>query len=281
MKELLVPIDFSVEAYNALGLAHQIAEKTGARLKLINIVEFIYPPQMVTMGPEVSNYMDSKFMKEIIENVTTKMEKIVNDPKFGNIEISYEVEVGSPLTSIGAEIAKNKVDLVVMGSKGASGIEETLVGSNTEKVVRKAKCPVLVVKSSVKLEEINNIVFATKFTEKQDNVIRELKRFQEITNSKIHLLKINPFKDNEGEEEAMKYMDEFAKNNVLQNFTLNYRKDDVEEEGIIRFAEEINAQMIAMATHGRTGISHLIFGSLTEKIVNHARRPIWTCSLKI
>jgi nucleotide-binding universal stress UspA family protein len=71
-------------------------------------------------------------------------------------------------------------------------------------------------------------------------------------------------------------METFAKKLKLENYTLNIFNDYSEEEGIIRFSESINADMIAMATHGRKGFAHVLVGSIAEDVVNHAKRPVLT-----
>ena len=68
--------------------------------------------------------------------------------------------------------------------------------------------------------------------------------------------------------------------NSLQNYTINIYNDKVEEDGIIYFAQDIEADLIALATHGRTGLLHLLSGSIAEDVVNHAKRPVWTFRLK-
>jgi hypothetical protein len=75
-------------------------------------------------------------------------------------------------------------------------------------------------------------------------------------------------------------MEEFAKHFKLSNYTINLRNDAYETDGIISFASEVKADMIAMATHGRRGLLHLLTGSVAEDVVNHVDCLIWTCSLK-
>ena len=72
----------------------------------------------------------------------------------------------------------------------------------------------------------------------------------------------------------------FVKENNISNYTLNIYNDKVEEDGIIFFAQDIDADLIAIATHGHTGLVHLLSGSIAEDVVNHAKRPVWTFRLK-
>jgi hypothetical protein len=71
-------------------------------------------------------------------------------------------------------------------------------------------------------------------------------------------------------------MERFAKKLCLKNYTLNVFNDLSEEEGIIHFANSINADLIALATHGRTGFAHVIAGSIAEDVANHSRKPVLT-----
>lgn len=75
-------------------------------------------------------------------------------------------------------------------------------------------------------------------------------------------------------------MEEFVKEHQLENYSMEVFNSSSEEEGIIEFAEDSNADLIAMATHGRTGFLHLLSGSIAEDVVNHAKRPVWTMKVK-
>jgi nucleotide-binding universal stress UspA family protein len=71
-------------------------------------------------------------------------------------------------------------------------------------------------------------------------------------------------------------MQNFANKLNLKDYTLNVFNDRTEEEGILHFASSVNADLIAMATHGRTGFAHVLVGSIAEDVVNHATRPVLT-----
>jgi len=79
---------------------------------------------------------------------------------------------------------------------------------------------------------------------------------------------------------AMKLLEDMATRNMFKDYKISTFNDITEEEGIIYFADQINADLIAMGTQGRTGIAHLISGSIAEEVVNHAKRPVWTYRLR-
>ena len=87
--------------------------------------------------------------------------------------------------------AKNDIDLIVMGSQGASGLQEMFIGSNTEKVVRRSKIPVLVIKKEVDDFVVDNIIFASDFNKESKSTFHRVVHFAELFNAKVHLLYIN------------------------------------------------------------------------------------------
>ena len=280
MKTILVPTDFSEQANYALDVAHAIARKSNASIKLLNIVEAPGGGSFNSMG-EVTTVdpMDNVFMMEMLNHMKRRIKELAGNSRYSDVNIATEVVVGNPFSSIANEITTSKVDLVVMGSKGASGLEETLIGSNTEKVVRRAKCPVLTIKNKTDINSVKNIVFASDFKGNDDNVMDAIKQFQQFFDAKLHLVKVNTPNNFTSDRELKVRMREFAKRHSLDNITYNIYNDAVEEDGIIYFADEINADVIALATHGRTGLMHLLSGSIAEDVVNHAKRPVWTCRI--
>lgn len=280
MKTILVPTDFSDQANYALDLAYSIAKKSGGEVKLLNVVEAPHGTSFNAMGEVAApDGMDTVFFVQLMDRIKEQLHKLASNLKYKDINISTSVEVGNPYEHISRTIVDHDVDLVVMGTQGTSGMEEILVGSNTEKVVRRAKCPVLTVKSPVEADSIKNIVFATDMRDNHDVLIKELTKLQQLFGATIHIVAINTPANFETDRYYRKEMQKFADKHNLQNYTLNVYNDDVEEDGITYFAEDINADMIALGTHGRTGISHLLSGSIAEDLVNHAKRPVWTFNI--
>ncbi len=278
MKNILVPFDFSEEAENAFKFAQEIAALSSAKLKLVHIIEIPTTQHFNTMG-EVNleeNYVDKVYMVELVDKRKKQLKEIEKELGVQPFPFSTRLSFGNPYAGISKEIAEMKADLVIMGSKGSSGLEELLIGSNTEKVVRHAKCPVITVKSPTKVKDIKKIVFASDFSDDSKKVMLKLKDLQTLLEASLYLVKINTPNSFENSKKSKQKINDFIKTNKLENVKVDIFNSSSEEEGILEYAEDLEADLIAMATHGRTGFLHLLSGSIAEDVVNAAKRPVWT-----
>jgi len=281
MKKILVPTDFSKEAQTAAEVASGIARKSGAQLILLHVIEEGSSDSFKVTGEVVKGKMEDKlFMLKLIEKSKKQMEKLADSSFFSGVKVIHELRVGSPYHGMRTIITEQKVDLVVMGTAGKTDLAEMIIGSNTEKVVRHAHCPVLTIQKKPTRSDFKNIVYATSMSKDEEVFSRIVKRAQEMYDATVHLVRINTPGNFQRDAVVKKYMNDFAKKLQLKNYTVNVFNDITEEEGIIYFAESINADMIAMATHGRTGFAHVLAGSIAEDVVNHSKRPVLTFVVK-
>jgi nucleotide-binding universal stress UspA family protein len=222
------------------------------------------------------NWEDRIFTLKLIERAKKQMAKLTEDSKLAGIKVRQELRVGTPFHGMRTIITEKKVDLVVMGTAGQTKLEEMIIGSNTEKVVRHSNCPVLTVHKKPLRADFKNIVYATAMSKDEEIFSRVVRKTQELYDSTVHLVRINTPGNFQRDIVVKKYMQDFAKKLQLKNFTINVFNDLSEEEGIVYFADSINADMIAMATHGRTGFAHVLAGSIAEDVVSHSKRPVLT-----
>jgi len=281
MKSILVPTDFSKPSFVAAEVAVDIAKKAGSKVVFLNVVEEATDGSFNVEG-QVSQgrWEDRLFTFKMIEKAKKQLEKMVKDPKFAAVDVTGELRVGNPFHGMRTIITEHKVDLVVMGTSGRSKTESMLIGTNTERVVRHAKCPVLTVHEKPASTNFKNIVYATAMAKDEEVFSRIVKRAQTLYNSTIHLVRINTPGDFQKDHIVKDYMEKFAKKLQLKNYTINVYNDLTAEEGIIRFSDSVNADMIAMATHGRTGFAHVIAGSVAEDVLGQAKRPVLTFVVK-
>lgn len=277
MKKILVPTDFSAEADHALEGAYQLAQYQDATIHLVHVLDFPLADDDVPMGPV--EVVPGGYLKQAKQEAQERLEKIIAKKKFANVRITSEVRVGNPYQSIVRALLKKRMDLVVMGSKGATGAKEILLGSNAERMVRFSPSPVLIIKGKTNLTKIRNIVYATSLRDKERPVVQALRKLQQAFDAQLHLVRINTITNFLEDPSAMEQLRSLAKTSRLRNYTLNTFSDIREEEGIIHFADEVGADLIALATHARWGLLHLLGGSIAEDVVNHTQYPVWTMSL--
>ncbi|MFV7234382.1 universal stress protein [Flavobacterium sp. ZB4R12] len=271
MKRILVPTDFSEHAEDALKVAAQIAKKNNCEIFLLHMLEL--PGQMsdaISGGSGIPEVM--LFIKKANET----FQKIKERPYLNGISVSETVQFERASDGILSFCKKNKIDLIIMGSHGSSGIEEMLIGSNTEKVVRLSDIPVLVIKKDIGKFEARNFVFASDFSKEIKKPFKKMIEFTKIFDANLFLVMIctpNSFKTT---LVAEKVMNDFIADFDIQNYSFHIFNDVNIENGILNFSNTINADLIGLCTHGRTGLAHFFNGSISEDLVNHTVKPVIT-----
>jgi len=281
MKNILVPTDFSTAASNAMDVAFDIAKRRGAGIVLLHVVEEAESESYNISGEVTEESGENRlFTFKLLEKGRKKLTEFINNPAYEEVEVVGELRLGNAFHGITSIIAEQNVDLVVMGVRGHSAAEEIILGSTTEKVVRRCKKPVLTVHQKPLTLDFKNIVYATSMDESESEFVTLVKETQKFYDAVVHLVRINTAGNFRSDFEAKAAMADFIKAQGLVNCTVNVFNAYSEEEGIIYFADSINADLIALATHGRSGFIQAWGGSIAEDVVTHARRPVLTRRIK-
>jgi nucleotide-binding universal stress UspA family protein len=273
MKKILVPCDFSDSAVQAFKFAVEIANQSKGEIALLNVVEIPVIHENVMM-PTFS--FEDTYLKEMKDRADIDFAKMKSKWAKDGLKVSTHVEYGAPTPTISKFIKEKKIDLVIMGTKGASGLKEFFVGSNTEKIVRWSPVPVISLKESVKASSIKNIVFPSMLHEDEEELTMRVKALQDFFKAKLNIIYVNTPANFRTDVTTHKMMQDYAERFMLKDYTLNIFNDLNEESGVAHFVNEIKGDMVAMSTHGRKGLNHLMSGSIAEDMVNHLELPIWT-----
>lgn len=273
MKRILVPVDFSQEAESAAKVAATIARKTGSEIFLVHMLEL----PVTTIDPAEMNTISSEpqiiyFMKLAHQ----KFDKFKKLPFLKGLRVVESIQFQHAFSGIIDESEKNNIDLIVMGSQGASGLQEMFIGSNTEKVVRRSKIPVLVIKQSIEEFAVNDILFASDFNKESKSTFNRVIDFANLFEAKVHLLYVNTIHNFNTTKNIESRIAKFMKDFDFDNYTQNIYNDISIEKGILSYARDIDADLIALNTHGRSGLSQLFNGSIGQELANHALRPVVT-----
>jgi len=279
MNKILVLTDFSDEADKALEVAATIAKLTSASIDFLNVVEPIQSDGVAMSGGNDS-HMENLFTLKLMEHNQKEVNHRAHKSIYMDITTVGVVRTGETFSEIQKYVEEHKIELIIMGSKGSSGLKEVFIGSTAERVSRFSQCPVLIIKDEVPEFKIENIVFATNAESGVREAIKTLKAFQNLFGAKIHILNVNTPNNFYGTRTMNTMLQEFADSHGLSNYSLNIYNDSNEEDGIIHFAEDLNADLIFIGTHARTGLSRLLSTNISEDVVNHSRRPVLTVHIK-
>lgn len=281
MEKILVPTDFSENARHALGVAAKIAAKNKSRLGLL------HTNTAIAFAPVLPEYEFAGIydMKEYYDRAADEFrhlkKELTAEPKFLKLEIDTRVEEGTLHSSIRRVADEDGADLVVMGTKGISGATEFFVGSNTEKVIRTAPCPVLAVPEHSGDFDPKTVVLASTLTEEQALVFSYLALWQKMWPFKVKVLYLNNPRSFGSKKEIDAMASALAERAGLKKVDTYININTFNEEAtILEFAQQENADMIVMSTHQRRGVSHLLFGSLTEDAANHSPIPVLSVPLR-
>lgn len=279
MDKILVPFDFSDVATHALNFAADLARKNEAKVTVINVIEQPTPDTIKTMGIRDYDPMENLYMMKLIESVKAKMENLMTESGYKDINLNYKIVLGQPFNEITEEIKTEGIELVVMGTSGASGAQEFLVGSNAERMVRYSECPVITLSEPADVSKIKSIVVASNFQDVPKSFITHISRLQEAFQAELRLVKINTPASFTITRNDKKQMEDFIKQSRISKCTYEIYNFSNEEDGIIAYAEDINAQLIAVGTRQKKGLGHFLSGSIAEDVVNHSKVPVWTFGL--
>lgn len=275
MKRILVPTDFSPKAENALKVAADVAKRFGYEIYVLHMLEM---PLHLLTDNFVNDNQNPPEAVLFMKMAHKRFKKLLDKAYLKDIHVQETVEFTNAFEGIIDNVDKYNIDMIIMGSNGASGMEAVFVGSNTEKVVRYSEVPVLVIKEDIPGFKIHDFIFATDFTPQGRDAFLRAYTFAKTIKARFHLVyinTINTFKTStEIEEKMKKFLGELERDQ--ENLTLTVFNDKTIEEGVLNFARQTNAQLMGIATHGRKGLAHLLNGSISEDLVNHAKKPVIT-----
>lgn len=274
MKKIIVPIDFSQHSEYALKAAALLAKSNNATIYALHMLDI----QEISLSESASQQQEKAvfFLKLAEKKFKTFLEKAYLED-VNVIPVIKHYKVFSEINAIAEEV---KADVIVMGSHGASGLKEFFVGSNTEKVVRYATLPVLIIKNELSDVDFSDIVLTTDFSEESIPAFKKALKTLDFLNARKHILYVNlPNESFRTTTEMDALANKFllkAEGNVDRLINVNFVCDRSIKNGILNFSNTVGADLISVLTRGRKGISHIFEGSVAEDVANHSTLPIIT-----
>jgi len=275
MKTILVPIDFSDYSEYALEVAAKIAKRHDSSIVALHMMGL---SQAVLTKDDSQEVFEAMYYMKLADK---RFQDFLDRDYLEGIEVQTTVQNYKLFHEIDSVAQEFNADLIVMGSHGSSGLREVFVGSNTEKVVRNSEIPVLVIKNRMGDEPMNKVVFANDFDKNNVTSFLKARNLFNALDVEMQMVYINTpgdgFRSTQEMEE--KVVDFFIEANVNGEYSVNdvkYYSAYSIEEGIFAYSNKVDADLIAIPTHGRKGLAHFFSGSISEDLVNHSDLPVIT-----
>ena len=272
MKRILLPTDFSENAFNAISYAVQLFAGDECIFYLLNT----YTPVASTAGMMVNSYSALQ-LEEItragsergLDLIEEKLLKEYSNPKHTFKKLTA---FNLLVSEIVACVKEYKVDLIIMGTQGATGAKEIFLGTHTMFTIKKVKCPVIAVPSGFKYEPPKEILFATDYRFYTSNkYLSLLKELCIVNKSKLNIL--NAYHSvplDQGQEKTKDYLDDFFKE-ISHLFHIAEGSDI--PEAVTKFQETRKINLLVMIHNKHSFFENLLFKPVINEMVYHTNVP--------
>jgi nucleotide-binding universal stress UspA family protein len=274
MKKILFPTDFSDTSINAFEYALKVANQLGATISTIHT--FITPivgSTPVVMVEQMTELTEQLEMQEYTA-FNKKIHQLAIEEDLTHIQIEHTLEFGLTISEIINISKKEAIDLIIMGSEGAEGLQKWLFGSHAASVIEKATCPVLIIPNEVVYQPISKIAYATNFEAVDDDILEYLLEWIGKFDAELDFVHVADKGESiDAEQYAnMSEITELAKRYENVRFKILYDKDIIDELEV--FVEEEKIDMLVMVTHKYPFFKRLFNPSLTRKMAFDTEMPL-------
>ena len=289
IKTVVAATDFSEPAEVGLAWAAQVARTHGARLLVVHAVA---PPMPVADFAAPPLTVD----QDLREAAQARLEAAVGGEALAGVEAETVLRDGTPAQAVLDVADEVGADLIVVGTRGLTGFRHLLLGSTAERIVQRAKAPVLSVHPGdpPPAGPPRTILVPTDFSEDAQAALEAATDCLGLAaeGTRVILLHVYhvpaEYRSYGPTSSFARFTEEVSESfcGRLEELAAPLRAGDREvevvcvqgipPERIVHEAEERGADLIAMGTHGRSGVAHLLLGSTAERVVQHARCPVLT-----
>ncbi len=275
MKKIIVPIDFSPNAFNSLEYAINFANKIDAGIRIIFI-------------KKDKNYENQFLLEEFINSGISKAEeflkKIITEhqPQLKN-PFEYSVRHGNISEEITNEAKYNDAYMIIMGTHGASGFQEFWMGSNAFRVVSSSPCPVITVPDNYKTKQIETIVLPIDMSVATREKVNFTADLAQVFNSKVLVIGVTEGNYPRVVNKVKIYVGQVEKllnSKKIENECFQLSGKNIADV-VIEFSNENNARLISIMTEQAPNIANAIMGTYAQQTVNHSNIPVLSIRPKI
>lgn len=268
ISHILVPTDFSDVATNAIRIAVDVATRTKAHIHVMHVKQI---PVLDVQMPSDTYQMYIDELEKAAKEGLAKVENELLKP--ANVAYSLHTATGFVYDEIIRYTNSQQIDLIVIGTTGASGLQEIFFGSNAASIVSKSEIPVLVIPPSATELNVNHILYATDYSDPEFPAVSRLTYFAKLYSAKVTVLHVKTDFD--------RYFNSannfFARNKEhisINDITIVNVENEELTHAINRFIDEKAVNMVVVAKHNRSFFDRLFHRSLSKKLAYNTRVPL-------
>ncbi len=271
MKQILIPTDFSENANHALNFALVLATDFGATLHVINSYKMPYS----SSSPMTRTLLDT-LKESSLDDLAKCLAHIKSNPEFKDLNVKTQAFAGDVVNSIDEYANKIDADVVVMGTKGVSGIEEMLIGSNAEEVVIHSDKPVIIVPENSQISSVKKVAFAADLQSiNNPDVLQSYISFAK--KYKADTLMVNVGKDPSNSQSVEKLEEVKKLDKLFSDVSHSFHFEDNEDviNGINKFVKLNECDMLTLFSRRHNFFEKIFHKSVTNKLTCQAELPIF------
>jgi nucleotide-binding universal stress UspA family protein len=267
--QILVPTDFSEQSMIALGQSYNLARLNNAAITLLYVIEEenAFLPFMKKSYSE-----EKKLIKQIKEKLT---EISTQASKASGVKVNVKIEKGKIYEQIVKVAEEINAIFIIMGTSGSSGIKK-FIGSNTLRIVRESKCPVITIKGKTHRSGCKNIVLPLDLTRETKEKVNKAIEIAKHFNSDIRIVTVLVSNDEflvKKLKRQLNQVQEFVANKGVNCTAESIKGNNVAEE-IVNYAEKIDADLIMIMTQEESDWTDLFIGSQAQQVINSTDVPV-------
>lgn len=285
MKKILVPTDLSPIAERGLSLAVEIAERSEAEISLVNFTRHPFGKTFTAMG-EVRSKVDQEgelFNLQLLHINKQKLDALAEKCSQRGVDIQTAIVDEDFKDGIDEYLHRESIDLIVMGTSGEENATEAFTGNHTEQVIKISTCPVLSVRDGYQVKDFSKIVLAVNVMKDKSHVNNALNTLADLAacfDSHIYLVHVRDRATDYSNLDLNMYFTKMAEDAALRNYTVNIFEADDQANGVIAFAREIKAGLIAVIKNSSDGIFRIFSNHFSDRLVKEVGRPVFTFNLQ-
>jgi len=286
LRKINVPYEFTVESDNAVEAAVSLASKTEKCIVELLYVIVHYTANAVSGGAlDIGSVVSMEYSADqSVETEVTSVGEVYVQKRFEdikarfeqlNVQITYRILHAKDADSFTDLYTNEKADLIVYGAqKETSFASDWFLASEADKLIRKSNIPILIVKGEAK--KFEKLVFASLFDDVTLSVAHSLRYVQELLGCELHLIKIIHKNSHSEYQQAQKEIKYFIERYNFTNCKGEVFESDQVEMAILRYAENVKADMIAVMSHktSHSWLKSMIYGSTEQHLANYANIPV-------